>query len=181
MTAGQILREGLSANSTTQKQLAKACGLSPQYINDILRDRRSPAPETAAKILFGAGLDAGACRRCIDHWQRHWVELRQKYERATEEAVSETAYYNAFDALLRKGFAGITDELRAILDKGADPATVRPDGIINPLNGGWLVEFAPGQEEALLRRVLAEPDREWHWSMVHAAKRFAETGRLPHE
>jgi len=55
-TAGEVLkalREKVQGpRGTTQKQVAAQLGITPQYLNDILSDKRRLTPEVAAALGF---------------------------------------------------------------------------------------------------------------------------------
>jgi plasmid maintenance system antidote protein VapI len=54
-TSGEVMkfmREKAEARRGAQKQLAAELGISPQYLNDILSDKRRLTPEIAAAIGF---------------------------------------------------------------------------------------------------------------------------------
>ena len=78
--AGEVLREdymkplGLSANA-----LAKALGVTPARINDIVRERRGITGDTALRLARYFGTDA-----------QSWLNLQSAYElRVAEIAVGE--------------------------------------------------------------------------------------------
>ena len=54
-TSGEVmkfLREKAESKRGAQKQLALELGISPQYLNDILSDKRRLTPEVAAAVGF---------------------------------------------------------------------------------------------------------------------------------
>ena len=48
----KFLREKAESKRGAQKELAARLGISPQYLNDILSDKRRLTPEIAAAIGF---------------------------------------------------------------------------------------------------------------------------------
>ena len=75
---GEILREeylsplGLSANA-----LAKALGVTPARINDIVRERRGISADTALRLARYFGTDA-----------RSWINLQATYDLRTAELAN---------------------------------------------------------------------------------------------
>lgn len=55
---GEIVNEELEARGISQRQFAKAIGLSPTVVNEILKGHRNITPATA--LLFEAALDIPA-------------------------------------------------------------------------------------------------------------------------
>ncbi len=55
-TLGEWLAAGLADTTMTQKDLAERAGLSPQYINDVVRGRRIPPRRTIVRICKALGL-----------------------------------------------------------------------------------------------------------------------------
>lgn len=55
---GEIVRDELEARGVSQRQFAKAIGMSPTVMNEILKGHRPVTPSTA--LLFEAALDIPA-------------------------------------------------------------------------------------------------------------------------
>lgn len=54
----KFLRETAESKRGSQKELAARLGISPQYLNDILSDKRRLTPEVAAAFGFRKQPDA---------------------------------------------------------------------------------------------------------------------------
>jgi hypothetical protein len=58
VTIAQRIRTEAERHSLTQADLARRLGISPQYVSDILRSRRSVSPFVAVRLERVLGLDA---------------------------------------------------------------------------------------------------------------------------
>ncbi len=45
------IRKFLIENNLTQQQFCKECGLTSNYISELMSDRKEPSPTTRAKII----------------------------------------------------------------------------------------------------------------------------------
>lgn len=72
------MREGMGLN---QKQFAAKVGLSPQYVNDLERNRRGAPHATAERILDALEAPPDVAKALIEEWSGGWLTLFRKYER----------------------------------------------------------------------------------------------------
>ena len=56
-TLGAVIREARESAPLTQAMLANHAGISPQYLNDIERDRRTPSEPVANALALALGLE----------------------------------------------------------------------------------------------------------------------------
>lgn len=67
---GRMLkRDFLDELKISQKRLAEAMGISPQYVNDIVQEKRGISPLMAIKLELALGLRAG-----------FWIDMQAAYD-----------------------------------------------------------------------------------------------------
>lgn len=82
MTAGQIIKARLDQIGMKQTELAFRAMISPQFVQDILKDKRNPSPKVAKTILLSLGLSSAQECDCVTYWigqiLGEWKELQER-------------------------------------------------------------------------------------------------------
>lgn len=63
-----ILSEHLRVTNLKSKDVAKLVGVSPQFLCDVIKDRRRPTPHVAKAIFKCMGLSLFDRRFCVEFW-----------------------------------------------------------------------------------------------------------------